>query len=116
MDEVLEAIPAKVDDQMNESMCAPYSNNEIRASLFQMGPTKTPRPDGFPALLYQTHWDLVQEEICDAIRSFLAREDISKGLCDSIIVLVLKVSKAKHLANSDPLACAMCCTSLRPRS
>jgi hypothetical protein len=67
MDEFLEAIPAKVDDQMNESLFAPYSNDEIRATLFQMGPTKAPEMDGFSTLFYQTHLDLIQEEICDVI-------------------------------------------------
>ncbi|KAM0896211.1 hypothetical protein ACQ4PT_023338 [Festuca glaucescens] len=42
MEEVLEAILAKVSDQMNEHLCSPYSDEEIRSALFQMGPTKAP--------------------------------------------------------------------------
>ncbi|KAM0872963.1 hypothetical protein ACQ4PT_038412 [Festuca glaucescens] len=90
MDTVLEAIPAKVDDQMNASLCKPYSNEEIRAALFQMGPTKAPGPDGFPAMFYQVHWDLVQNDVCDAVRSFLRGDDIPEGFCDSVIVLIPK--------------------------
>jgi hypothetical protein len=52
MDMVLDAIPAKVDDQMNASLCKPYTNEEIKVALFQMGPTKASGPDGFPAMFY----------------------------------------------------------------
>jgi hypothetical protein len=34
MDSVLDAIPEKVDDHMNEELCKPYSNEEIKAALF----------------------------------------------------------------------------------
>jgi hypothetical protein len=34
MDSVLDAIPEKVDDHMNEELCKPYFNEEIKAALF----------------------------------------------------------------------------------
>jgi hypothetical protein len=104
MDEVINSIPVKVDSGRNEKLCAPYSNDEIKMALFQMGPTKAPGPDGFPALFCQTHWDLIQSDICDAIRGFLNVEEIQDGFCDSVIVLIPKVSKAKHLFKFRPIS------------
>jgi hypothetical protein len=48
---------------MNEILVKEYTNEKIKTALFQMGPTKPPGHDGFPALFYQTHWDL-REAIC----------------------------------------------------
>jgi hypothetical protein len=98
-DVVLNTIPSKVTVEMNEDLCKPYTNEEIGAALFQMGPTKAPGPDGFPALFYQTHWEFFKEEICNAVRSFIDGGEVPAGFCDSVIILIPKVTRAKHLKN-----------------
>jgi hypothetical protein len=96
-EDILNAIPSKVTNEMKEDLCKPYTDEEIGKALFQMGPTKAPGPDGFPALFYQTHWDFFKEEICHAVRSFIVGGEVPEGFCDSIIVLIPKVTKARHL-------------------
>jgi hypothetical protein len=58
-DAVLDAIPSKVSPEMNADLTKEYTNEEIKTALFQMGPTKAPGLDGFPALFYQTHWEFL---------------------------------------------------------
>lgn len=76
MDQILEVISTRIDQEMNDELCKPYSNEEIKDALFQMGPTKAPGLDGFPTLFYQKHWELLQEDICQAMRNFLEGDDI----------------------------------------
>lgn len=102
IDKIIEAIPQKVDQKTNDELCKPYTDNEIHAALFQMGPTKAPGPDGFPALFYQRHWDFFGAEICSAVRSSLQGDDIPDGLCDTTIILIPKVTKAERLINFRP--------------
>jgi hypothetical protein len=104
MDAVLDAIPVKVNSEMNEALNQEYTNEEIKSALFQMGPTKAPGPDGFPAIFYQRHWDLLEQDICSAVRGFLAGEDIPEGFNDSIIVLIPKVNNPDSLSNFRPIS------------
>jgi hypothetical protein len=53
MDEVLNVVPSKVTQQMNERLLKPFGGNEIKEDLFQMFPTKAPGPDGFPAHFFR---------------------------------------------------------------
>jgi hypothetical protein len=103
-DAVLDSIPVKVTADMNADLCKTYTDDEIEAALFQMGPTKAPGPDGFPALFYQTHWEFFKSDICAAVRSFLSGGEVPEGLCDSIIVLIPKVAKPKDLKNFRPIS------------
>jgi hypothetical protein len=103
-DVVLDDIPCKVSSEMNTDLLKEYTNEEIKTALFQMGPTKTPGLDGFPALFYQTHWNFLQEEICRAVRSFLDGSPLPEGLCDSMIVLIPKVTNPDHLKNFRPIS------------
>ena len=104
MNVILETIPCKLNQITNEELCKPYSDEEIHDALFQMGPTKSPGPDGFPALFYQRHWDLLKDEICHAVRSFLQGDQIPDGLCDTTIVLIPKISRPERLVNYRPIS------------
>jgi hypothetical protein len=101
---ILDSIQSKVTAEMNVELTKAYTDEEIKSALFQMGPTKAPGPDGFPALFYQTHWELLKDDVCSAVRGFLLGEGIPEGFCDSVIVLIPKVSNPEHLKNFRPIS------------
>ena len=56
MEEVLSHIPRKVDEVMNDMLCASYKESEVKEALFEMYPTKASGPDGFPAHFFHKNW------------------------------------------------------------
>jgi hypothetical protein len=53
---ITDLISPCITDDMNNNLCAPFSEKEISDALFQIGPLKAPGPDGFPAHFLQRNW------------------------------------------------------------
>jgi hypothetical protein len=46
---VLELVVPAIDEDTNFDVCKEFWDEEIADAMFQIGPLKTPGPDGFPA-------------------------------------------------------------------
>lgn len=71
MEECLNSVSHKVTPNMLEACSSDYSVEEIKATLFQTGPTKAPRPDGMNAQFYKNFWHIVGDDVINVILNFL---------------------------------------------
>lgn len=55
MFKVINTIPSKVSPEMNQSLIKEFSNEEVKAPLKQMHPTKAPGPDSMSAIFFQKY-------------------------------------------------------------
>jgi hypothetical protein len=84
MDRLLDEIESFITPEMNEKLTTMISDQEIQKTLFHMDATKSLGPDGLPAMFYQQHWPMIQKEVCDAVREFLAGGDIPIDFNDTV--------------------------------
>lgn len=101
---ILKHIEPVVTEEMNNRLGALVTGEEIEKALFQMGPTKAPGPDGLSALFYQRHWSLLKEDICRAVRGFLAGEEMPADFNETIIVMIPKINSPELLSQFRPIS------------
>lgn len=70
-EEILEQIPTMVTDDMNKELLNKFIAEEVKDTLKQMTPLKSPGPDGMPSLFYQSYWFLVGADVTKAILLYL---------------------------------------------
>ncbi|CAA0819527.1 Ribonuclease H-like superfamily protein [Striga hermonthica] len=58
----------------------PYTEEEVLAALKSIGPYKAPRVDGFHAIFYQTHWELIKPDLLPVKRDKLTLSKHLGGL------------------------------------
>jgi hypothetical protein len=89
---------------MNARLCAPFLEKEISDALFQIGPLKAPGPDGFPVCFLQRNWDLLKEEVLQAVQHFFDTGVMPEGVNDTVIVLIPKNNDPEALKDFRPIS------------
>lgn len=63
---------------------------EVKESLMSIDGVKTPGPDGFGAYFYKDAWEVVGEDIIQAIVGFFRSEKLLKEVNSTAITLIPK--------------------------
>lgn len=89
-DQVLSLIPPLVTPEINDSLLALISNDDVRHAVFELSGSKALSPDSFSGLFYQRNWQVVGPSLCAAIRRFYDTGFLLKEFNRTNIVLISK--------------------------
>ena len=104
MEECLNTVLQKMTTEMTEELTRPYSVEKVKATLFQMGPTKAPGPDDMNALFYQKFWHIVGNDVCSAVLDFLNSGTMLPEINYTHIVLIPKVKSPEKMTDFRPIS------------
>ena len=83
-----------ISDEDNTLLSAIPSADEIKQTLFSLGSDKSPGPDGMSALFYKHYWEIISQDLIEAITSFFTRGRILIEINHTFITLIPKSDKA----------------------
>lgn len=88
-----------VSQDLQWALVASYTNEEIKASLWQMGSWMVPGLDGFHAGLFKRTWEVMGSAMCKFVHGILNGDEIPPESAKALLVLVSKVSKPITIEN-----------------
>jgi hypothetical protein len=90
--------------EMNSRLCAPYTREEVKKALFNIGDLKAPGPDGLHAIFYKRYWSLIGEELTDEVLSAINSGAIPEGWNITNVVLIPKVDNPVSITQYRPIS------------
>ena len=102
--EVLDAIPTKVMEDMNQSLIKEFTREEIEIALNQMHPTKVPGLDGMFAIFFQNYWSIVGNDVICMILNVLNSNMSMTEINKTNITLVPRIKNPTKMTDFRPIS------------
>ncbi|XP_060959373.1 uncharacterized protein LOC133030597 [Cannabis sativa] len=102
--DVLNCLQPTIREEQNDVLIEPVTTEEIKKTLFQMHPDKSPGPDGMTPGFYQKFWHIVGDDIVKLVRTFFIDETLPSGLNNTNIVLIPKKKVPESMSDLRPIS------------
>lgn len=89
---------------MNQTLTAPFTEDEIYSATKQPGAVKAPGPDGFPSLFYHNFWKTMKDTIVGTAFDFHNGNSNIQQLNQTFIALIPKGAAPKTTSQFRPIS------------
>jgi hypothetical protein len=103
---VEEVIPNLVNDTVNDLLTMIPSIEEIKNAVFSLNKDSAPGPDGFGGFFYQNYWDIIKDDVVNAVLQFFNDGWILPNYNSNTIILIPKIPNADSIEQYRPVAMA----------
>ncbi|CAJ2645220.1 unnamed protein product [Trifolium pratense] len=101
-----EVIPELVTIDINSMLTLLPSLSEIHNAVFSLNKDGAPGPDGFGAFFFQTYWNIVKDDVSNAVLEFFSTNWLMPNYNSNTVVLIPKVQNADSIGQYRPIAIA----------
>ncbi|WRX14697.1 Reverse transcriptase domain - like 10 [Theobroma cacao] len=97
-------IPRTISITDNESLCAAPSLKEIKDVVFNIDKDSVAGPDGFSSLFYQQCWDIIKQDLLEAMLDFFKGTPMPQGVTSTTLVLLPKKPNSCQWSDFRPIS------------
>ncbi|KAI5311581.1 hypothetical protein L3X38_040754 [Prunus dulcis] len=83
----------------------PVEAEEMKRTMFSLNRNKAPGPDGYSAHFFKSAWEIVSQDVIEAVKSFFASGKLLREVNSTIMVLVPKVPNPTFMGDFRPISC-----------
>ena len=94
----------RITPNMHLILSSEFTVDEIKTTLFQMGPTKALRPDGMNVLFYQKFWHVVGDSVVSTMLDYLNFGVMLPDINHTNIVFIPKVKNPEKMSDFWPIS------------
>ncbi|KAA3488997.1 reverse transcriptase [Gossypium australe] len=101
---LLQGIEKRISSDINASLLSTFTEEVVVSALKEMGPTKAPGPDGFPAIFFQKYCHIVGKDVASFCLGILNNGQNFGHLNSTDIVLIPMTQNPNNLSNFRPIS------------
>ncbi|XP_073057421.1 uncharacterized protein [Primulina eburnea] len=96
--------PSVISDEENYGITALPSLEEVPATVFSISPDSVAGPDGFSSAFFQHCWEIVHQDVLDAVLDFFIGSPLRQSFTATTITLIPKVKGARAWSDFHPIS------------
>jgi hypothetical protein len=104
LDEFLGYIPSLVTNVDNDHLLKPMTVEEVKRVVFLLDPDSAPGPDGFSGVFFQSCWELIAQDVFEAVQEFMVGVPIPRSVSSALMVLLPKKDSPSTFADYRPIS------------
>ncbi|GLT87927.1 hypothetical protein SLE2022_059780 [Rubroshorea leprosula] len=94
----------RISAEENSSLTTPFTEEEIKTTVWDCESSKAPGPDGFNFKFIKSEWETIKGDVIGFLEEFQRNGKLVKGLNSSFIVLVPKVENPQKIEEYKPIS------------
>jgi hypothetical protein len=97
-------VETRVTPEMNSELMAPFTREEVKSALFNIGDLKAPGPDGLHAIFFKRFWNMLGEDLENEVLEAINSAIIPEGWNETTIVMIPKVETPEKVTQFRPIS------------
>ncbi|CAN0839655.1 Transposon TX1 uncharacterized 149 kDa protein [Linum grandiflorum] len=97
-------IGASISSREADSLVHSVGESEIWEALRTCAGDKSPRPDGFSMAFFKNNWNIVKDDVCNAVSEFFATSTLPLSINSTFVVLIPKKDAVSNFKDLRPIS------------